>query len=45
MTAHKISRLPVMRGQKLIGLVSRADIVGAIAAGKHVELHSPLYDL
>ena len=45
MTAHKISRLPVMRGQKLVGLVSRADIVGAIAAGKHVELHSPIYDL
>jgi CBS domain-containing protein len=45
MTAHKISRLPVMRGQKLIGLVSRADIVGAIAAGKHVELLRPLYDL
>jgi CBS domain-containing protein len=45
MTAHKISRLPVMRGQKLVGLVSRADIVGAIASGKHIELQSPIYDL
>jgi CBS domain-containing protein len=45
MTAHKISRLPVMRGQKLIGLVSRADIVGAIAAGKHVAIYTPVYDL
>jgi CBS domain-containing protein len=45
MTAHKISRLPVMRGQKLVGLVSRADIVGAIAAGRHIEPHSPIYDL
>jgi len=45
MTAHKISRLPVMRGQKLVGLVSRADIVGAIATGKHIGLHAPIYDL
>jgi CBS domain-containing protein len=45
MTAHKISRLPVMRGQKLVGLVSRADIVGAIAAGKHIAIYTPVYDL
>jgi len=45
MTAHKISRLPVMRGQKLVGLVSRADIVGAIAAGEHIAIYTPVYDL
>ena len=45
MTTHRINRLPVMRGQKLVGIVSRADIVGAIAMGKHVALHTPIYDL
>ena len=45
MTTHKISRLPVMRGGKLVGIVSRADIVGAIAMGKHIALHTPIYDL
>jgi CBS domain-containing protein len=39
MTAHKITRLPVMRGDKVIGIVSRADIVNAIAMGKHAALH------
>jgi CBS domain-containing protein len=45
MTTHKISRLPVMRGDEVVGLVSRADIVNAIAMGKHVALHTPVYDL
>ena len=45
MTTHKISRLPVMRGEKLVGIVSRADIVGAIASGRHIALHAPIYDL
>ncbi|MBI4525568.1 MAG: CBS domain-containing protein [Deltaproteobacteria bacterium] len=45
MTSHKIKRLPVMREEKLVGIVSRADIVGAIAAGKHITLHTPIYDL
>lgn len=45
MTTHKINRLPVMRGAKLVGIVSRADIVGAIAMGKHIALHTPVYDL
>ena len=45
MTAHKVKRLPVMRGGKLVGIVSRADIVGAIASGKHIALHTPIYDL
>lgn len=45
MTTHKIKRLPVMRGEKLVGIVSRADIVRAIAMGKHIAFHTPVYDL
>ena len=45
MTTHKIKRLPVMRGGQVVGIVSRADIVSAIALGKHVALHTPVYDL
>lgn len=44
MTTHKIKRLPVMRGDKVVGIVSRADIVSAIALGKHVSL-TPAYNL
>ena len=45
MTTHKIKRLPVMRGDAVVGIVSRADLVSAIALGKHVALHTPGYDL
>jgi CBS domain-containing protein len=45
MTIHKIKRLPVMRGDEVVGVVSRADIVSAIALGKHVAIHTPVYDL
>ena len=45
MTTHKLKRVPVLRGQKVVGIVSRADIVGAIAMGKHIALHTPIYDL
>lgn len=45
MTTHKIKRVPVMSGKKLVGIVSRADIVGAVASGKHIALHAPIYDL
>lgn len=45
MTTHAIKRLPVMSGGKLVGIVSRADIVSAIAQGKHIALHTPIYDL
>ena len=45
MTTHRIKRLPVMRGQDVVGIVSRADIVSAIALGKHVAIHTPVYDL
>lgn len=45
MTTHRINRLPVLCGEKLVGIVSRADIVGAVASGKHIALHTPIYDL
>lgn len=45
MTTHGIKRLPVMRGNDLVGIVSRADIVNAVAQGTHVALHTPVYDL
>ena len=45
MTTHSIKRLPVMRGDDIVGIVSRADIVNAVALGTHVALHTPVYDL
>ena len=45
MMTHAIKRLPVMDGGKIIGIVSRADIVNAIAMGEHVAWHTPIYDL
>ena len=45
MTTHAIKRLPVMNGGTIVGIVSRADIVSAIAQGQHVAIHTPIYDL
>jgi CBS domain-containing protein len=45
MTTQKIQRVPVMRGDEVVGIVSRADIVSAIARGEHVAIHTPVYDL
>jgi CBS domain-containing protein len=45
MTMQKIKRVPVMRGERVVGIVSRADIVSAIARGEHVAIHTPVYDL
>jgi len=45
MTTHAIKRLPVMNGASIVGIVSRADIVSAIAQGHHVAVHTPIYDL
>jgi CBS domain-containing protein len=45
MMTHRINRLPVFRGDELVGIISRADVVGAIAMGKHVALYTPVYDL
>ncbi len=45
MITHNIKRLPVMRRKKCVGIVSRADIVEAIALGKHIAIHTPVYDL
>ena len=45
MTAHAIKRLPVMKNDAIVGIVSRADIVSAIAQGQNVAIHTPIYDL
>ena len=45
MMTHAIKRVPVMDGGKIIGIVSRADIVSAIAMGEHVSIRTPIYDL
>jgi tRNA nucleotidyltransferase (CCA-adding enzyme) len=45
MTTRKVKRLPVMRGEQLAGIVSRADIVRAMAMGEHVAVYTPIYDL
>jgi len=45
MIAHKIKRVPVLNGERLVGIVSRTDIVRAIAMGKHIAIHTPIYDL
>jgi CBS domain-containing protein len=45
MITHHVKRVPVMRDDKVVGIVSRADIVSAIARGEHVAIHTPIYDL
>jgi CBS domain-containing protein len=45
MTEQKIKRVPVMRKDQVVGIVSRADIVSAIARGQHIAIHTPVYDL
>jgi CBS domain-containing protein len=45
MIIHAIKRVPVTDGGKIIGIVSRADIVSAIAMGEHVAIRTPIYDL
>jgi CBS domain-containing protein len=31
LTEHRIKRVPILRGGKLVGIVSRADVIGAMA--------------
>jgi CBS domain-containing protein len=45
MTTHNIKRVPVMHDTQIVGIVSRADIVSAIARGEHIAIHTPVYDL
>ncbi len=45
LTTHRFNRVPVLRQGQLVGIVSRADIIRAIAMGKHIALHTPIYDL
>jgi CBS domain-containing protein len=35
----------VVKEKKLAGIVSRADIIHAIALGEYGPLHTPVYDL
>ena len=43
---NQISGAPVAgKNGKIVGVVSEADIVSAIAMGKHVAIHTPVYDL
>jgi CBS domain-containing protein len=45
MTAEKIKRVLVVGEKELAGIVSRADIVRAIALGDYAPLRTPVYDL
>lgn len=45
LTVYKIKRVAVSRGEKLVGIVSRGDIVRALATGKHMAMVTPIYDL
>jgi CBS domain-containing protein len=45
MASRKVKRVPVIRGQHLAGIVSRADIIRAIALGEHIAMLTPVYDL
>ena len=45
MMTHAIKRIPVTDDGKIIGIVSRADVVSAIAMGEHVSIRTPIYDL
>jgi tRNA nucleotidyltransferase (CCA-adding enzyme) len=45
MVTYKINRLPVFRGDQVVGIISRADVVGAIASGERITLRTPVYDL
>ena len=44
MITNEIERVPVLSGDKLVGIVKAADIIRAIAMGKHVAMHTPMYD-
>lgn len=45
MTTENIKRVLVVGEKELAGIVSRADIVRAIALGDYVPLRTPVYDL
>lgn len=45
LTVYKIKRVAVSRGETLVGIVSRGDIVRALAMGKHMAMVTPIYDL
>jgi CBS domain-containing protein len=40
LTAHRIKRVPVLRDGRIVGIVSRADLVRALAAGETEPAHN-----
>ncbi|HXG50651.1 MAG TPA: CBS domain-containing protein [candidate division Zixibacteria bacterium] len=45
MATRHLKRLPVLRGQKLAGIVSREDVIRAVALGDNFSIRTPIYDL
>ncbi len=37
--AHKVNRLPVLRGEKLVGIVTRDDVISYVASKRAWERH------
>ena len=42
MTTHKVSRLPVIDGHDLVGMVAQADVARALPARRSVNFLKPL---
>jgi CBS domain-containing protein len=40
LTAHRVKRVPVLRDGRIVGIVSRADLVRALAAGEIGPAHT-----
>lgn len=45
LATHRIKRVPVLHDGRMTGIVSRADIVRAVAMGEPFHLRAPLFDL
>jgi CBS domain-containing protein len=45
LATRKIKRVPVLRAGKMVGIISRADIVRAMAIGEPLPLQTPIFDL
>jgi CBS domain-containing protein len=45
LTQHRIKRLPVVRGDKLVGVIGRADLVRALAQSATKSTSAPMRDV